>query len=133
MTPIIIQFNLTGPSDIDVQAVCENWQDGYSITFVDDDYILNIRNSRIRKTSVVIAEAKAKEIIKNLSLIKVASMMLKNCYDYYTKKYVETEIENLSALINNCTGYDDIEITELRNLFIVALENHSFANSLNHN
>ena len=116
MTPIIIQFNLTGPSDIDVQAVCEGWQDSFSVEYLLDDYILNLKNTTCNKglLRTVIDTDKAQEIIKRLGLVKVVSDMIVGAYDYYTKQYIEDEISTLSDLLINCEDATDEEFIEYR-------------------
>lgn len=136
MTPIIIQFNPTGPSDIDVQAVCEGWQDSYSVEYLLEDYILNLKSHGCNKglLRTVIATDKAQEIIKRVGLVKVASDMIVGGYDYLTVQSIKAEISTLSELLTNCEDATDKEFIKYRKTLLEKAlnNNHSITHSLNH-
>lgn len=100
----ITNFQQVGCSTINVDLVCKDWNDNFSISvWIDDNiekYTFIINNKRNSKNNIktLITKEQTLEVVNRLNLVYVKSTIFKRGATYLSKKYVESKIETFTKL-----------------------------------
>lgn len=105
MKGIILEFNETGNSVIDVDFVCKKWNDKYSISVWKDgdekQYSLIIygkaKNVRVLKSQI--SKEQAFEVINKLGLLEINDTLFRSASVYKTKSFVNGELERFNTIL----------------------------------
>jgi hypothetical protein len=102
MSKYITEFQQNGPSVVNVDLVCKDWGDRFSIiTWVCEKNYTLIINGKRKKTielKTEISKKQAIEIIVKLNLIFVKSILINSAGRYHSKDFILSEIERFKEI-----------------------------------
>lgn len=98
------EFNKTGCSLLNIDLVCKNWNDRFTIyTWINDDkkdytFVINskVKDKVLVKTKIL--ESEALIIANRLKLIHVKDVTFSSAGSFRTEKFIISEISRLETL-----------------------------------
>lgn len=103
MKKYILERNDTGVCKVNTDAICKDWNERFSISAWinsnEEKYTLVIKG-KSKNTIRLKAEIPTKEallIIEKCSLVRVKSVIFSSGLTYYSKQFIDSEIERLTA------------------------------------
>ena len=122
----ITHFEITGYSEVDVDKICNDWNDNFSIEAWNDEdelkYTLLILNKKQNKyiCKTMISRSQADNIIENLKLILVKSTIFASAGTFITSDCILKKIEKFKNKQRDCEQQLSIIQAEINN-FIYSL------------
>lgn len=121
MSKYIAKFKQTGNSTINIDSVCKDWNDNFSIfTWINDKeekytFVVNGKRNNTRLCKTQISKEQAIEIVGKLNLVHVKSVTLKSAGAYHSKEFVKSEIERITKIKQEKEGELDFICNALLN------------------
>lgn len=97
MSKYITKFRQTGNSTVNVNLICKDQNDGFSIcTWINDNeekytFVVNGKRKNIRLCKTQISKEQATEIISKLNLIHVKAGIPRSAGGYHSREFVKSE------------------------------------------
>lgn len=102
MSKYLIDFQETGVSTLNVDLVCKDWNDKFSIsTWIndkDETYTLNVTKRKKSFLKTQISKETANEIISKLGLISLKSPFFNSGGSYHSETFIKSEIKRLEIM-----------------------------------
>lgn len=104
MSKYITAFQQTGISTVNVDLICKDWNDRFTIsTWINDKeekytFIVNGKRKNTSHCKTQISKEQANEIVLKLSLIHVKDMSFKSAGAYHSKKFIKSEVERITKI-----------------------------------
>lgn len=104
MSKYITDFQQTGNSTINVDLVCKDWNERFSIcTWINDNeeeytFIINGKRKGLRLCKTQISKEQAMQIIDRINLAHVKAGIPRSAGSYHTKEFIKSEIERFKAI-----------------------------------
>lgn len=103
MNKYIKKFEETGASEVNVDVICADWNDNFTIScWENEDHnkytLLIYGKNKTSNVKTVISQEQANEIIKRLSLIRVKDSVFRSGSDFYSRSYIDKKRAKLSKM-----------------------------------
>ena len=104
MSKYIKDFKQTGISTLNVDLVCKDWNDRFSIcTWINDDeekytFVVNGKRKNTRLCKTEISKEQALFIANKLSLIHRKDHTFRSAGSYHTESFINSEIERIAKI-----------------------------------
>lgn len=104
MSKYITEFQQTGNSTVNVDLICKNWNDRFTIsTWINDKeekytFVVNSKRKNTRICKTQISKDQANEIVSKLALIHVKNTTFRNGGAYYSKNFIKSEVERITKI-----------------------------------
>lgn len=99
MSKYISKFNETGNSVADIELVCKDWSNKFSINLWKDEFDVDRYTLIIKdELKTLISKEQALELIDKLNLIKLESAILKSSASFHTSKFILSEYCRLNKI-----------------------------------
>jgi len=104
MKGIIIEFNETGNSVIDVDFVCKKWNDQFLISsWANNDgvqytLVINGKRKNTRLVKSQISNEQAEEVIRKLELVNVKDSTFKSASVFISRSFAISELEKFKVM-----------------------------------
>lgn len=104
MSKYITDFQQTGNSTINVDLVCKDWNDRFSIcTWINDDeekytFIVNGKRKNTRLCKTQISKEQAFSVADRLKLIHVKDTTFRSAGAFHTEKFIKAEVERIAKI-----------------------------------
>jgi hypothetical protein len=104
MSKYIKNFQQTGNSTLNVDLVCKDWNDRFSIyTWINDDeekytFIVNGKRKNTRLCKTEISKEQALLVVNKLNLIHKKDHTFRSAGSYHTESSIKSEIERISKI-----------------------------------
>lgn len=104
MSKYIQEFNRIGNSVVNVDLICKDWNNQFSIQLWKNDteekYTFLVKGKRRYKIlcKTQISKEQAMDIIQKLDLILVKSGLLRSAGSYYSKEFIKSEIDRITQI-----------------------------------
>lgn len=104
MSKYIKDFQQTGISALNVDLVCKDWNDRFSIyTWINDNeekytFIVNGKRKNTRLCKTEISKEQALLVVNKLNLIHRKDHTFRSAGSYHTESFIKSEIECISKI-----------------------------------
>lgn len=104
MSKYIKEFNQTGNSIVNVELICKDWNNQFSIaTWVNDSeekftFIVNRKRGNTRLCKTQISKEQAFKIAENLNLIHVRDTTFRSAGSFCSKEFINHEIDRITKI-----------------------------------
>lgn len=104
MSKYITDFQQTGNSTINVDLVCKDWNDRFSIcTWINDDeekytFIVNGKRKNTRLCKTQISKEQAFAVADRLKLIHVKDTTFKSAGSFHSESFIKSEVERIAKI-----------------------------------
>lgn len=101
MSKYITEFQKTGISTVNVDLICKDWNEKFTIsTWINDKeekytFVVNGKRKNTRLCKTQISKEQANEIITKLSLIHVKDNTFRSGGAYHSKNFIKSEVERI--------------------------------------
>lgn len=118
MSKYITKFKQTGNSTVNVDLICKDWNDRYTIsTWINDKeekytFVVNGKRKNTRLCKTQISKEQATEIISKLNLIHVKAGIPRSAGAYHSRDFVKSECERIRKIEEE----KEIELTHIRHI-----------------
>jgi hypothetical protein len=104
MSKYIIDFQQTGNSTINVDLVCKDWNDRFSIcTWINDNeekytFIVNGKRKNTRLCKTQISKEQAFAVADKLKLIHVKDTTFRSAGTFHSESFIKSEVERITKI-----------------------------------
>lgn len=104
MSKYITDFQQTGNSTINVDLVCKDWNDRFSIcTWINDDeekytFIVNGKRKNTRLCKTQISKEQAFAVADRLKLIHVKDTTFRSAGSFHSESFIKSEVERIAKI-----------------------------------
>jgi hypothetical protein len=104
MSKYITDFQQTGISTINVDLVCKDWNDRFSIcTWINDDeekytFIVNGKRKNTRLCKTQISKEQAFAVADRLKLIHVKDTTFRSAGAFHSESFIKSEVERITKI-----------------------------------
>jgi len=104
MSKYITDFQQTGNSTINVDLVCKDWNDRFSIcTWINDDeekytFVVNGKRKNTRLCKTQISKEQAFAVADMLKLILVKDTTFRSAGAFHSESFIKSEIERIGKI-----------------------------------
>ena len=104
MSKYITEFKQTGNSTINVDLVCKDWNDRFSIcTWINDDeekytFIVNGKRKNTRLCKTQISKEQAFAVSDKLKLIHVKDTTFRRAGAFHSESFIKSEVERITKI-----------------------------------
>lgn len=104
MSKYITDFKQTGNSTINVDLVCKDWNDRFSIwTWINDDeekytFIVNGKRKNTRLCKTQISKEQTFAVVDRLKLIHVKDTTIRSAGAFHSESYIKSEVERIAKI-----------------------------------
>ena len=104
MSKYITDFQQTGNSTINVDLVCKDWNDRFSIcTWINDDeekytFIVNGKRKNTRLFKTQISKEQAFAVADRLKLIHVKDTTFRSAGSFHSESFIKSEVERIAKI-----------------------------------
>ena len=104
MSKYITDFHQTVKSTINVDLVCKNWDDRFSIcTWINDDeekytFIVNGKRKNTRLCKTQISKEQAFAVADKLKLIHVKDTTFRSAGSFHSESFIKSEVERIAKI-----------------------------------
>jgi len=104
MSKYITDFQQTGNSTINVDLVCKDWNDRFSIcTWINDDeekytFIVNGKRKNTRLCKTQISKEQAFAVADRLKLIHVKDSTFRSAGAFHSENFIKSEVERITKI-----------------------------------
>lgn len=104
MSKYITDFQQTGNSTINVDLVCKDWNDRFSIcTWVNDNeekytFVVNGKRKNTRLCKTQISKEQAFAVVDRLTLIHVKDSIFRSAGAFHMESFIKSEIERITKI-----------------------------------
>jgi hypothetical protein len=107
MSKYIKEFQQTGNSTINVDLVCKDWNERFSIcTWINDNeekytFVVNGKRKNTRLCKTQISKEQTIEVAEKLKLIHVKDTTFISAGSYHSESFIKSEIERIGKIKQN--------------------------------
>lgn len=104
MSKYITDFQQTGNSTINVDLVCKDWNDRFSIfTWINDNeekytFIVNGKRKNTRLCKTQISKEQAFAVADRLKLIHVKDTIFRSAGAFHSESFIKSEVERIAKI-----------------------------------
>lgn len=104
MSKYITDFQQTGNSTINVDLVCKDWNDRFSIcTWINDDeekytFIVNGKRKNTRLCKTQISKEQAFAVADRFKLIHVKDTTFRSAGSFHSESFIKSEVERIAKI-----------------------------------
>ncbi len=103
MSKYITEFQPTGNSNINIDLVCKDWNDRFSIsTWINDEekytFIINGKRKNTRLCKTQISKEQVFAVVDKLKLVHVKDTTFRSGGSYHTKSFIKSEVERIGKI-----------------------------------
>ena len=104
MSKYIKDFQQTGNSTINVDLVCKDWNDRFSIcTWINDNeekytFVVNSKRKNTRLCKTQISKEQAFAIADRLKLIHVKDTTFRSAGAFHSESFIKSEVERIAKI-----------------------------------
>jgi hypothetical protein len=104
MSKYITEFKQTGISIVNVDLICKDWNDRFTIsTWINDKeekytFVVNGKRKNTRLCKTQISKEQANEIVSKLALIHVKDNTFRSGGAYHSKNFIKSEVERITKI-----------------------------------
>lgn len=104
MSKYITYFQQTGNSTINVDLVCKDWNDRFSIcTWINDNeekytFIVNGKRKNTRLCKTQISKEQAFAVVDRLKLIHVKDITFRSAGAFHSETFIKSEVERITKI-----------------------------------
>lgn len=104
MSKYIKEFQQTGNSTVNVDLICKEWNDRFTIsTWINDKeekytFVVNGKRKNTRLCKTQISKEQATEIVSKLALIHVKDNVFTSAGAYHSEKFIKSEVERITKI-----------------------------------
>ena len=116
MSKYISEFQQTGNSTVNVDLICKDWNDRFSIcTWINDNeekytFVVNGKRKNTTLCKTQISKEQAMYIVSKLNLIHVKASIPRSAGAYHSKEFIKSECERIRKIEEE----KEIELTHIR-------------------
>jgi len=118
MSKYITEFQETGNSTVNIELICKDWKDRFSIcTWINDNeekytFVVNGKRKNTRLCKTKISKEQATMIIHRLNLVHVKAGIPRSAGAYHSKEFVKSECERIRKIEEE----KEQELTHIRHI-----------------
>ena len=104
MSKYITDFHQTGNSTINIDLVCKDWDDRFSIcTWINDNeekytFIVNGKRKNTRLCKTQISKEQAFAVADRLKLIHVKDTTFRSAGSFHSESFIKSEVERIAKI-----------------------------------
>lgn len=104
MSKYIKDFQQTGSSTINIDLICKDWNDRFSIcTWINEDeekytFVVNGNRKNTRLCKTLISKEQALEVVDRLNLIHVKDTTFRSAGAFHSESFIKSEVDRITKI-----------------------------------